>query len=428
VQDLKEHLFPLRPGVHPVRAHRLRGGWAGCGVVLLNPSRYHRELSRAAGFPEIGLASPDRAALRRFLRSPAAVFAMLAGIVPREVESLADCLAGLSPAGSRECPACGSSGRRAQYRDPAKSYFRCAACGTVYMLRFAPGREHPYTEAYFFDEYRRQYGKTYLEDWPALTALAEPRLEIIEDLARMSLGRAKGLSILDVGCAYGPFLAAAKARGQDAFGLDASEEAASYVRRELDLPAAAGDFLDPSAAGLRRAFRRPLHVVRDRALRAPRQGASERRRPREAGRDTRPLHALPRGSLGPLRPPRLLRAEPRGSLHGVGAFQGQGYSQGLRLSGRTYPDHGPSSRAAARPALPRVEGSAESDRQGLLAWAGRIVSGLFGLGDTFEIYAVREEAREAAKPRRRSSEGYPHHPARTWKPCWVPGAALTNRN
>ena len=39
--------------------------------------------------------------------------------------------------------------------------------------RFEPGRENPYKESYFFDEYRRQYGKSYLEDWPALTRLAD---------------------------------------------------------------------------------------------------------------------------------------------------------------------------------------------------------------------------------------------------------------
>jgi 2-polyprenyl-3-methyl-5-hydroxy-6-metoxy-1,4-benzoquinol methylase len=396
VQDLKEHLFRYDMVFTQFGLTAFEAAWAGCGVVLLNPSRYHRELSRASGFPEIGLASPDRAALGRFLRSPDAVFAMLAGIVPREAESLADCLAGLSPAGSRECPACGSSGRRVQYRDSAKSYFRCAACGTVYMLRFAPGREHPYAEAYFFDEYRRQYGKTYLEDWPALTALAEPRLEIIEDLARMSLGRAKGLSILDVGCAYGPFLAAAKARGQDAFGLDASEEAASYVRRELDLPAAAGDFLDPSAAA---AFGGPFdalsmwyvieHFERlDKAL-------------RNAAALVRP------GGILALSTPSLEGASGRFDRRGFFARSPEDHftvwepsrarailkAYGFRVERIRITGHHPER-------LPGLRFLASKARlnpiEKILAWAGRIVSGLFGLGDTFEIYAVREEAREAA--------------------------------
>jgi 2-polyprenyl-3-methyl-5-hydroxy-6-metoxy-1,4-benzoquinol methylase/spore coat polysaccharide biosynthesis predicted glycosyltransferase SpsG len=248
VQDLKEHLSRYDLVLTQFGLTAFEAAWAGCGVVLLNPSRYHRELALAAGFPEIGVVKPDRAALRSYLRSPGTVLDMLSGIVPEESESLADSIAGLAPAGSRDCPSCGSSSRQGLYRDAAKSFFRCSSCGMVYMMRFTPGRENPYKESYFFDEYRKQYGKTYLEDWPALTALAERRLDTIESLARASLGRARGLSVLDVGCAYGPFLAAAKARGQEPYGLDASEEAAGYVRRELGLPAASGDFLDGTTA------------------------------------------------------------------------------------------------------------------------------------------------------------------------------------
>lgn len=390
VQDLKEHLSRYDLVFTQFGLTAFEAAWAGCGVVLLNPSRYHRELSLAAGFPEIGLRRPDRAALRRFLRSPAEVFAMLAGIVPEDVESLADCVAGLAPAGSRDCPSCGSSARDVLYRDPGKSYFRCDACGTVYMLRFSPGRENPYKESYFFDEYRRQYGKTYLEDWPALTALAESRLEVIEALARASLGRTRGLSVLDVGCAYGPFLAAAKARGQEAYGLDASEEAAAYVRRELGIPAASGDFLDPVAAA---AFGGPFdalsmwyvieHFERlDKAL-------------RNAAALVRP------GGILALSTPSLEGASGRFDRRGFfarspedhftvwepskarGILKAYGFRvERIRITGH-HPERLPGLRYLADKA--RLN---SVDR--VLAGAGRLVSSLFRLGDTFEIYAVRE--------------------------------------
>jgi 2-polyprenyl-3-methyl-5-hydroxy-6-metoxy-1,4-benzoquinol methylase len=390
VQDLKEHLSRYDLVFTQFGLTAFEAAWAGCGVVLLNPSRYHRELSIAAGFPEIGLRKPDRAALRRFLRSPAEVFAMLAGIVPEDVESLADCVAGLAPAGSRDCPSCGSSARDVLYRDPGKSYFRCDACGTVYMLRFSPGRENPYKESYFFDEYRRQYGKTYLEDWPALTALAESRLEVIEALARASLGRTRGLSVLDVGCAYGPFLAAAKARGQEAYGLDASEEAAAYVRRELGIPAASGDFLDPVAAA---AFGGPFdalsmwyvieHFERlDKAL-------------RNAAALVRP------GGILALSTPSLEGASGRFDRRGFfarspddhftvwepskarGILKAYGFRvERIRITGH-HPERLPGLRYLADKA--RLN---SVDR--VFAGAGRLVSRLFRLGDTFEIYAVRE--------------------------------------
>ncbi len=250
VQDLKEHLARYDLVFTQFGLTAFEAAHAGCAVVLLNPSFYHRALARATGFPEIGVGRPDLGALRRLLRSPAELAARCSALVPDESRSLPEFLSSLKPRGARVCPICKSSDRSALYRDEGKSYFRCRGCGTLYLSRFSPGREQPYTRAYFFEEYRSQYGKTYLEDWPNLTGLASGRLDIIEDLAESSLGRRRGLSVLDVGCAYGPFLAAARERGQEPSGIDAAEDAAAFVRRELGIPAAAGDFLDPLAAGV----------------------------------------------------------------------------------------------------------------------------------------------------------------------------------
>ncbi len=390
VQDLKEHLARYDLVLTQFGLTAFEAAWAGCGVMLLNPTRYHRDLARVAGFPELGVLSPDRAALRRLIRSPAEVLAALERLVPEEPESLADFIAGLEPAGSRDCPSCASASRRALYRDPAKSYFRCSACGTVYMVRFSRGRENPYKKSYFFEEYRNQYGRTYLEDWPALTALAEPRLEIVEALASASLGRSRGLSVLDVGCAYGPFLAAAKARGQEPYGLDAAEEAAAYVRRELGIPAAVGDFIDPAAAST---FGGPFDVLSmwyvvehfDRLDKALRNAAALVR---------------PGGILALSTP----------SMEGAsGRFGGRGFFEkspedhftlwepsrarallkayGFRIERMRITGHHPERLPGLRFLASRVR-PGPFDR--LLAGLGRLVSRAFALGDTFEIYAVRE--------------------------------------
>ncbi|HTX74406.1 MAG TPA: methyltransferase domain-containing protein, partial [Rectinemataceae bacterium] len=258
VQDLKEHFARYDLIFTQFGLTAFEAAHAGCAVILLNPSPYHRALAKRAGFPEIGVGAPNLRALRRLLQSPHELLARCAGLVPEESQSLADFIASLHPRGPRNCPICSSPDRSVLYRDEAKSYFRCLACGTLYLMRFSPGRDSPYHEAYFFDEYRAQYGKTYIEDWPNLTALAESRLDIIEGLAQRSLGRSSPLSLLDVGCAYGPFLETARKRGQEPYGLDAAEEAASYVRRELGIPAASGDFLDPAVAA---AFGGPFDVL-----------------------------------------------------------------------------------------------------------------------------------------------------------------------
>jgi SAM-dependent methyltransferase len=399
VQDLKEHLSRYDLVFTQFGLTAFEAAWSGCGVILLNPSRYHRELAQTAGFPEIGLLHPDRAALKRYLRSPSEVLAVLKSIVPKETESLADFIAGLAPAGSRDCPSCGSSARRALHRDADKSFFRCSDCGVVYMVRFSQGRENPYKKSYFFEEYQRQYGKTYLEDWPALTSLAEARLERIERLARSSLGRGKGLSVLDVGCAFGPFLAAARARGQEPFGLDAAEEAASYVRRELGIPAAAGDFLDPAAAFT---FGGPFDVLSmwyviehfERLDKALRNAAALVRPGGILALSTPSLE----GASGRFNPGAFFDKSPEDHFtiwepsRAKGILKAYGFRvEHIRTTGH-HPERLPGLRFLAS-----REGQARGPRllALLLAGAGRLASRALKLGDTFEIYAVRESASPA---------------------------------
>lgn len=249
VQDLKEHLAGWDLVFTQFGLTAFEAAWAGCGVILLNPSPYHRALALKAGFAEIGVGRISRPRLLRWMREPEALLARTRALLPPGPESLAGELAGLEVSGPRACPLCGSRERRALHREAGKSYFRCLSCGMLYLTRFGSSRLAPYTSAYFFEEYRRQYGRSYLDDWPNLLAYARPRLEAIEALASRSLGRSTGLSLLDVGCAFGPFLDAARGRGHEPYGIDISADAARYVREELHLPAAVGDFADPRVAG-----------------------------------------------------------------------------------------------------------------------------------------------------------------------------------
>jgi 2-polyprenyl-3-methyl-5-hydroxy-6-metoxy-1,4-benzoquinol methylase len=396
VQDLKEHLARYDLVFTQFGLTAYEAAYAGCGVILLNPSLYHAALSRKAGFPGIGVLRPDLKALRHALESPAEVLALVEAVAPDERESLSAFIDGLEASGPRGCPRCASYARTAVYRNRARSFFRCASCGILYLDRFDPGRKAPYTEAYFFDEYKHQYGRTYLEDWPALTALAEGRLAVIEELAARSLGRTKGLSLLDVGCAYGPFLAAARSRGQEPYGIDVSEEAARYVRRELGIPAASADFLDPAAAS---AFGGPFDALSmwfvvehfadlDRAL-------------RNAAALLRPggifAFSTPSGEGVSARRSPVSFFENSPSDHYTiwepsrigGILKTYGFRvERIRITGH-HPERFP---IFARLA----EGRLRSLLLGLMGLASR----LFSLGDTFEAYAVREPATTATPARR----------------------------
>ena len=131
---------------------------------------------------------------------------------------------------------------------PEKTYRRCPACGIIYLTRLdAPSVI--YDKDYFFDSYKKQYGKTYLEDFPNLLEVGRRRLinvkTLLGDFSRKSLPAQAGVRrLLDIGCAYGPFLAAAAEAGFSPAGIEPVEDAARYAREELGFACWQGFFPD----------------------------------------------------------------------------------------------------------------------------------------------------------------------------------------
>jgi 2-polyprenyl-3-methyl-5-hydroxy-6-metoxy-1,4-benzoquinol methylase len=151
------------------------------------------------------------------------------------------------------CPLCGerpAPGDGVLARFPERTYRRCARCGIVYLVRSAPPPIQ-YDENYFFAEYRAQYGKTYLEDFAALRQKGRERLERVRRLLSAQYPGQVGRRprVLDIGCAYGPFLAAAADGGFEPLGVDPAAAAVAYVHDELGLAAVQGTF-PAVAAGL----------------------------------------------------------------------------------------------------------------------------------------------------------------------------------
>ncbi|MBU1081986.1 MAG: methyltransferase domain-containing protein [Spirochaetes bacterium] len=247
VQDLKEMLRSYDLVVTQFGLTAFEAAWAGCAVLLLNPSDAHEELSRAAGFYSLGISAPSRKVLGSMLAEPGGMIEATARAAPRERLDLAARIDSLTPRNSGECPCCGRPDGVAVYRNERKTYLACPDCGLVRMAHFHP-RENPYAErAYFFEEYKAQYGRTYIEDIPSIRLSAAKRLGVIESL--LPAGH-EGQCILDVGCADGAFVAEAQARGWDPVGSDLSPDAVEYVRDSFGVPAFVGDFSEPGADGL----------------------------------------------------------------------------------------------------------------------------------------------------------------------------------
>ncbi len=231
---------------------------AGVPVLITSPTRYHEQLARGTGFVTLGTKNRALKTLRnaeknfshfkkKFLEKIIAASKKICceqklDTVPRQ--SFIDIIRAFDVNISRTCPVCGASSLNhpiaARFYD--RTYKRCNYCSMEYMLRLYPSSVQ-YTEDYFFGDYKKQYGKTYLEDFLHLLNMAKNRMLHIIEILRHTAS-AEPFRLLDIGCAYGPFLLAAKDEGFDAFGIDPSQDAVHYVTETLGIPAFQGFFPD----------------------------------------------------------------------------------------------------------------------------------------------------------------------------------------
>jgi SAM-dependent methyltransferase len=224
-------------------------------VLLVSPTRLHEALARNAGFLSLGRGAAGAARAPRAFSKPdfhpslgerCRGLAARYGLEDPPQQSLGMLLAGFSPPAFRDCPGCGAPlGRFAGKgktlgRFPERTYRRCGRCGLVCQLR-TRGPAIAYETDYFFGFYKEQYGKTYLEDFPNLVEAGKKRLALIRGLLKNATG-----PLLDIGCAYGPFLSAAQQEGFEPQGIDPAADAVRFVREELGIAAWEGCFPDPS--------------------------------------------------------------------------------------------------------------------------------------------------------------------------------------
>jgi len=258
--DLSETLAGYETVVTSFGLTAFEAAWAGAEVLLVNASRYHQRLARKAGFRSVavGRIPPRRLArlLDRRMRTGGGAGRVRERLAGAGSVSLSSLISSLNLPMVHGCPACGASEGRIVARFPHRTYVRCGNCGMIYLRSFEAQREYP--EDYFFEEYRRQYGRTYLEDAPHIRSMGHRRLEeVTRAISRFrgarsrssrfqenavssrvaTSGTARAPRLIDLGCAYGPFLSAAAEHGYEAVGVDVSKAAVSYVVSELGFAA-----------------------------------------------------------------------------------------------------------------------------------------------------------------------------------------------
>ncbi|MCL1814597.1 MAG: methyltransferase domain-containing protein [Treponema sp.] len=376
------------------------GLYARVPVLLINPGAYHEQLSQHAGFHTFVIpqgSKVDFSGLYKKCVDFSTEAARRWGLeVSQEPESLASLLLKAAPLVHRRCPLCGAPALRNSNRFPGRTYRFCS-CGMICMDRLDPPPME-YNRDYFFSDYQKQYGKTYLEDFPQLQQAGEKRLRIINallDLKRNAHKKSETgvLRLLDIGCAYGPFLAAAREQGFQVTGIDPAPEAVEYVKNSLGINAVQG-FFPETLTGLHQAdgggpeqfdvitlwyviehFEEPgaalmainglLKMGGILAFSTPSAAGISRRKSLQSFLENSPAD-------------HWTIWDPRRSAAVMDRY-------GFRLKKRVITGHHPE----RFPGQPGIAGSrAGAERAGSL-WFFLFLSRIFGLGDTFETYAQK---------------------------------------
>ena len=128
-----------------------------------------------------------------------------------------------------KCCLCKAESAHKLYHKQGFDIVRCGQCGLVYVNPRLSGEEinRIYaSESYYYGEglgYR-----DYVGDYYSHMYLANRRLDLLEKSCE------KG-KLLDVGCAHGFFLSAARERGWEVYGVEISKLASDYAREKYGL-------------------------------------------------------------------------------------------------------------------------------------------------------------------------------------------------
>ena len=229
---------------------------AGAGVILFPTTSLHEKLSEKYCFANCAVEDFTKDGLSEFIESGKIypnLFSENSFKSEHEKEnesvqiSLSDYVKHISLGKKYNCPVCQKSQKRKNdlvvERNMFRTYRRCSECGLVY-ISWSAESERKYEKEYFFESYKKQYGKTYKEDFNFIKASCMNRVSVIKQLLSTDVmnSKKKNPTVLDIGCAYGPFLQAAGEYGFQPYGTDICEDAVKSVQDELHFPACTSAF------------------------------------------------------------------------------------------------------------------------------------------------------------------------------------------
>lgn len=142
------------------------------------------------------------------------------------------------------CPVCSSSTLRAKpfgyaFNNKWLGGYECGECGMIFIhpQPTADEIERMYSKEYFESDFRCGHAGSYFDE-KTQTSLEDEAL-----IARIKEFKPSG-SFLEIGCAGGAFLHAAKKAGYDVKGVEFSDAAAQLARDKFKLDVITGDVTD----------------------------------------------------------------------------------------------------------------------------------------------------------------------------------------
>ena len=242
IPQLKEKLYKFDVVITHYGLTAFEAAYAGCGVILLPTTKLHKKLAEKYNFDYLANIKFNEKDIRKAFNSEKLY------PLPESVDfenRLPEVINKITKGRNFNCPVCGDKSDK--YKEPdevisrneTRTYRRCRKCGLVYMS-YTVEPEMKYEKSYFFDDYKKQYGKTYEEDFESIKSQGLRRLNNIKKITR----KVSRKTLLDIGCAYGPFLSAASDNEMFTFGTDISEDAISYVKNKLSYDAVCCPFPD----------------------------------------------------------------------------------------------------------------------------------------------------------------------------------------
>lgn len=247
VENLKEKLSDYDLVVTHYGFTAFEASAAGCAVILLGTTVLHEKLSEKYGFVCISPENINAGVFKEKMDDPPSLHRNFENSTGK---SLGEYIALLSRGLPLSCPVCRSghdSSSPLVARIPERTFRRCKKCGMLYQSWTVQSVQTEYNRGYFYEDYEKQYGKTYEDDFYSIKSQGVRRIGNIERVFHCGHHTSTG-SVLDIGCALGPFLDAAGDAGWQVYGTDISRDAVEYVRTKLKYPAVCASFPDSDIA------------------------------------------------------------------------------------------------------------------------------------------------------------------------------------